>query len=219
MAWATKEAKAEYQRRYRAAKKAIDPDFENRQAREYRAKNPKAHTAASMKWAKKNPEKVKAIARRTYQNNKERRKEAARAYASSEKVRAAARARGKLPEFRAKRNAYLRARRAADPAYKMRYYLRNQLRAYVNGSKSARFQEIVGCSIEQLREHIERQFDKRMTWSNWSVAGWHIDHIRPLNAFDLSRPEEVKAAWHFTNLRPLWAKENRLKSDRFLLLC
>ena len=40
MPWASKEKRAEYQRRYRAAKKAIDPDFENRRARAYRAADP-----------------------------------------------------------------------------------------------------------------------------------------------------------------------------------
>lgn len=64
------------------------------------------------------------------------------------------------------------------------------------------------CTIPELRAHLERQFTEGMTWENWKLRGWHIDHIRQLNTFDLSDAGQLAVACHYTNLRPLWAKEN-----------
>lgn len=53
-----------------------------------------------------------------------------------------------------------------------------------------------------------------MTWDNWTYSGWHIDHIRPLSSFDLTKESDRRKALHFTNLQPLWQKDNFEKSDR-----
>jgi hypothetical protein len=73
--------------------------------------------------------------------------------------------------------------------------------------------EITGCSKEELIEHLESQFSDGMTWENWSLNGWHIDHIRPVSSFDLSDPAQVKECFHYSNLQPLWAIDNLKKSD------
>lgn len=52
-----------------------------------------------------------------------------------------------------------------------------------------------------------------MTWENWSLNGWHIDHIRPVSSFDLSDHAQVKECFHYSNLQPLWAIDNLKKSD------
>ncbi|MEK6883135.1 MAG: HNH endonuclease signature motif containing protein, partial [Nanoarchaeota archaeon] len=44
---------------------------------------------------------------------------------------------------------------------------------------------------------------------------WHIDHIRPLNSFDLTNPEEIKKAFAPENLQWLPAKENISKGNRY----
>ena len=67
----------------------------------------------------------------------------------------------------------------------------------------------LGCTPAELRVHIERQFLKGMSWAN--RVDWHVDHIRPLASFDLTDPDQLRAACHFSNLRPLWAEDNLRK--------
>lgn len=73
--------------------------------------------------------------------------------------------------------------------------------------------EMVGCTLEELKVHIESQFTGGMTWDMRSK--WHLDHIRPLSSFDLTDPEQQKAAIHYKNLQPLWARDNLMKHARW----
>lgn len=83
----------------------------------------------------------------------------------------------------------------------------------VGGKQGRKWEEIAGYTLEQLRDHLERQFIKGMGWHN--MSDWHIDHIVPKSSFSYSSPEdaEFKACWALSNLRPLWAEENLSKSD------
>jgi hypothetical protein len=65
----------------------------------------------------------------------------------------------------------------------------------------------LGCTIEFLKDWLESKFTPEMTWENYGPV-WHIDHVKPLTAFDLTDPEQAKAACHYTNLQPLPASEN-----------
>ncbi len=98
--------------------------------------------------------------------------------------------------------------------------LGNRIRAYVGnvlkkrcGFKEESFHELVGCSTDALKAHLEAQFQPGMTWDNWTVNGWHIDHVRPLASFDLSNKAQRLEAFHFLNLKPEWADVNRSKSS------
>ena len=78
--------------------------------------------------------------------------------------------------------------------------------------------EYVGCTPSELKSHLEKQFynnpetNEPMTWMNWTLDGWHIDHRDPL---DLAKNEEdAKRLCHYTNLQPMWAKENLKKGSK-----
>jgi len=71
--------------------------------------------------------------------------------------------------------------------------------------------ELLGCNIEFVKKYLESKFDKEMSWDNYGK--WHIDHIKPVASFDLTKLDEQKKCFHYTNIQPLWAKENREKSD------
>lgn len=93
--------------------------------------------------------------------------------------------------------------------------LRARIRAALGkGKKCANTMNLIGCSIEDFRKHIEQQFTDGMNWKNYGIYGWHIDHIKPCSGFDLTKKEEQKRCFHFTNLQPLWAKDNLIKSNK-----
>jgi hypothetical protein len=53
-----------------------------------------------------------------------------------------------------------------------------------------------------------------MSWENYGYRGWHLDHINPCAAFDLTIPEQQKRCFHYTNLQPMWWKQNIAKKDK-----
>jgi len=101
-----------------------------------------------------------------------------------------------------------------DPAFKIRLNLANRINAAIRDNiKSTDTISLLGCSAEDARAYLESKFQPGMSWANYGLYGWHIDHIRPCASFDLSKSEEQRKCFHFTNLQPLWAKENLSKND------
>lgn len=72
----------------------------------------------------------------------------------------------------------------------------------------------LGCDMTCLIAHLESKFQEGMSWENYGRDGWHLDHIIPLSAFDLTDPEQLKIACHYTNIQSLWAKDNLVKSNK-----
>jgi hypothetical protein len=77
----------------------------------------------------------------------------------------------------------------------------------------------LGCSIEFLKDYIESLFLPEMSWNNRGKGSdkWHIDHILPLDSFDLTDPIQFKKACHYTNLQPLWEPDNLRKGTKILV--
>jgi len=100
---------------------------------------------------------------------------------------------------------------------KLKKILRCRMTRALKGNyKSGSAVRDLGCSIDFLKYHLESLFLPGMSWDNYGRCGWHIDHIKPLDSFDLSDPIQFKKACHYTNLQPLWAHDNIIKSDKIL---
>lgn len=110
-----------------------------------------------------------------------------------------------------------RVRRTTDPSFAIREVLTSRVKVAVAkqySDKSQKTMGLIGCSITELLAHLESQFQPGMTWEKRGMHGWHIDHIIPCAAFDLTDPDQQAMCFHYTNLRPLWAKENKAKGDK-----
>ena len=86
--------------------------------------------------------------------------------------------------------------------------------ALSRGGKSNKVEQVLGYTIDELRQHLESLFIDDMSWSAFVSGRIHIDHIIPQSSFDLSSTEQWKQCWALSNLQPLWASDNLSKSDR-----
>lgn len=108
-----------------------------------------------------------------------------------------------------------RERYRKDVNYKLVCNLRSRLHAALKrGAKSAKTLELLGCSVDHLRQYIESKFVNGMCWEKVMDGEIHIDHIRPCASFDLTDPAQQRVCFHYSNLQPLWAKDNFKKSKK-----
>lgn len=117
---------------------------------------------------------------------------------------------------RAKVNKYAKEwmfnRRKNDVNSKVKDYLRIRIRAALKGEiKYGKLYDLLGCTLEELKKHLESKFTEGMNWNNYGE--WHIDHIIPCKIFDLSKEEAQKICFHYTNLQPLWGIDNIKKGS------
>jgi hypothetical protein len=119
-------------------------------------------------------------------------------------------------ESKAWRNNYHKIRINSDPIYKIKHGLRARLHSALKTiTKSNNTLGLLGCSIKELRVHLESKFAEGMSWENYGLHGWHIDHIRPCASFNLSTHKDQEVCFHYSNLQPLWAADNLRKGDKF----
>jgi len=201
----------------------------------YRNDCKKCNCDARKKWQRENLDKVLEKNRKWRANNKEHvikyretnlektREQARVRYKTNENVRLKRIQSAKKyrdnplnkPIIRATQKK-LRDKYSKNPIWKLKYNMRRRLLFVLNGHrKSDTTKKLVGCSWEYLKEHLQSQFKDGMTWENYGLHGWHVDHIKPCNSFDFSNPEEQSRCFHYTNLQPLWAKDNLSKGDKF----
>lgn len=118
----------------------------------------------------------------------------------------------KTMEFHKK---YQKKKRENDKLLKVKESIRRSILRGLKGVKKIKkSNEIVGCSWEQLKQHLESQFQSNMTWDNHGQYGWHIDHIIPLAS--ATTEEEIYKLNHYTNLQPLWWEDNIKKGDKLV---
>lgn len=100
-------------------------------------------------------------------------------------------------------------RRKLDPLFRLQCSVGSKISACLKGEKAGRkWEQLVGYSIRELKEHLERGFLLGMDWGNYGQ--WHVDHIIPKSLFNIVSAEsaEFKACWALSNLQPLWAFDN-----------
>jgi len=162
---------------------------------------------------RENLEKYEEKSRRYYQENKERSQKKHQLHKEKDNERSRKYYQKNKEKINEQHKAHWNHKYETDTNFRIRVNLRSRVRLVLKGiSKSKSTIELLGCSIEQLRQHLESLFKSGMSWFNYGK--WHIDHIRPCASFDLRQPSEQRKCFHYTNLQPLWAKENLRKGKQ-----
>lgn len=117
-----------------------------------------------------------------------------------------------VEKYRLMSRLYWAKSKTENPIYAVKNYLRKRIRKILK-KHGTTISILVGCSGQELKAHIEAQFENGMDWSNYGTV-WVIDHIHPLASFDLTDKKQVLIACHFSNLRPLFREENQEKGAK-----
>jgi predicted DNA-binding transcriptional regulator AlpA len=115
----------------------------------------------------------------------------------------------------AKAAAYRRKQRQ-DPAYRMRDTVRTLVYHTIvlreGKTKGGSTFKHLPYTPQDLRDHLESQFDEHMTWDNYGTY-WQLDHVIPTAALpydSLTHPNFAKC-WDINNLQPLEKAKNASK--------
>jgi hypothetical protein len=123
--------------------------------------------------------------------------------------------------YKDKENAWRREYTKKNPNFELALTLRARVRGAfkaINWTKKGSSVELLGTSVENARKYIESLWLPGMSWENHGFGDdkWHIDHVVPVTAHDLTKEDEQLRCFHYTNLQPLWQKDNLQKSNKIL---
>ena len=145
------------------------------------------------KWWEKNKDKTKAYSKKWRQDN---------------------------PDYNTE---YFKTYNSSDPLFKLKHDVRHLINDSVRRgkfTKRSKTSDILGCTWDEFKQHIESQFEPWMNWGNYGCkspsgpdATWDLDHIIPVSS--AVNEDDIKRLNHYTNFQPLCSFQNRfIKRDR-----
>ena len=177
---------------------------DNKEHRKQWYQDNKEHcTQRSKQWRKDNPE----YSKQWYQDNKEHKNQQSKQWRKDN------------PEYS---KQYMKTRYQTDPIFKlnqtMRLVIWRSLKTNTLSKNGRHWETLVNFTLQELKFHLETQFDSNMNWEN-HVSYWHVDHIIPLASltFDSVEDENFKLLWSLGNLQPLFGPENLSKNKKILI--
>jgi hypothetical protein len=175
----------------------------------------KAHNEA-------NKEAIKERSNAYYEANKETIKERNSSYyqKNKERLKVKARLHRQQPEVKRQDNLRRRNKRLNDPNYRLALNVSNAVRKAIKKQGTTKggstFSALPYTPLD-LVEHLEKQFDEKMTWDNYG-SYWDVDHIYPqsLLPYDSLEHPNFQKCWALDNLQPLEKNANIRKSNKIL---
>ena len=153
----------------------------------------------SKKYYLKNSEKIKKRAIDWDRDNSDKRKNTSKIYAENNKNWA--------------------RRNRAKKGVPLSGNISCQIRIGLKRKKGFKTFNLLGYTSTDLKNHLDSLLKDGMSWDNYGRFGWHIDHIKPIASFKLTKKngepnlEQIKLCWSLNNLQPLWANENESKGS------
>jgi len=187
-----------------------------RRTKKYASNNIEKVRETKRKYRKKNADKIKKRDQKYREENKEKIQQTIKRWRKENKE-----------QLRIKKAKYLRNRRKTDIQFRLKESVSNMMRIYLyrrNASKGGKsIKHILPYTIDELKTHLESQFESWMSWDNWGIYKpsawddndsstwtWNIDHRIPQSKFKYSsiNDHEFLECWALDNLRPLKSKDN-----------
>lgn len=117
-------------------------------------------------------------------------------------------------EYKKKKHEYNMKQLKEDPIYRLKQRTRTAVWTCLKERNIAKYRstfETLSYTLDELINHLEKQFTPLMTWDNYGE--WHVDHIIPMTKFKFSSTEdrEFKLCWSLENLRPLWGTTREIE--------
>lgn len=165
-------------------------------------------------------ERIKAFwnaKKMTPEERKRRKSECDRRYRINNAEKVAANKRAYQESGRATEVAKIwQKRKMSDPSFRIIKNLRGRIYvALKRGVKSASTRELLGCSIDEFKDHFQSLFTTGMNWEKYISGEIVIDHIKPCALFDLTKPDQQRECFRYTNLQPLWVQDNLKKGAKY----
>jgi hypothetical protein len=172
----------------------------------------------------KDKEKEREAKKAYYEANKERLLAKRKKYRDENKILLEEKRKNNLDNINKQRRVYITQRKINDPLFKLRENIRKSIAGSIKRSgfkKITITEQILGCSYDDFKIHLESQFEDWMTWDNYGNwngipteinTAWDIDHKIPTSS--ATTESELIALNHYTNLQPLCSYNNRfIKRD------
>jgi hypothetical protein len=228
----------EYRKNNKAAKKKINKDYYERikltpnfilaskeyrhnckvYKRKYDKKYREDHKEEYRNYCVENVEKISEVRHNYYLKNKKKRKEYNQKWYADNKSKK-----------HANNTKYILKRLKKDISFRLRSNfsktIRHQLKLIGSSKNNNSILKFLSYNVEELKSHIEKQFEPWMTWKNYGVYcvetwddndsltwTWNIDHIVPQSDLSYTSMEDnnFKKCWSLENLRPYSSKQNQL---------
>jgi hypothetical protein len=183
-------------------------DKEKLRLQQWRALNKDKVTLNNKKWNLENKESKNINYKNWYQNNKETKKISDIEWRTKN-----------IEKVRKYHNKYVKESSIKNPLFKLKRIARRIIYNSFNNKnfiKTNITHEILGCSFEEFKQHLESLWEPWMNWDNYGNPKdaivepnktWDIDHIIPLAT--AKTEDDVYRLNHYTNLQPLCSYVNR----------
>jgi len=213
-----------------------DPEKRKAYHKQYSKKhyqeNKEAYAERNSKYEIEHKDELAEYRKEWRENNKEKSNEYTRRWRAEHKEYAQEYREENKKQINEYQNTRNKIKRKTDPEFRLRGIVSQAVTKAVkrNGSKkSGSILDFLPYSMEELRVHLETQFEPWMNWNNhgrynaktWNENDsatwtWQIDHIVPQIKLPYSSmdQENFQKCWALSNLRPYSAKQNSLDSDR-----
>jgi len=174
----------------------------------------KTHREERLQYEKDHKTEADARKSKYILNNPERRLEQSRNYYHRNKDKIKEYCKKNSDKINSKRRLY----NATHPQARIAHNLRTRINAVIRGKSSGgRLNLLLGCDMDFYKNYLESMFEDGMTWANYGsgIGKWCIDHIKPLESFNLEDGEQQKQAFHWSNSKPMWYSPNCSKGAKF----